>query len=307
MPCAIFHQARIELEHRRTLLAQGEFGGRARAAQRRGHRARDRHLAQARALQPLQDVLGRLDPPLALALQDDLDVVGEAADGVEAVTLTESLNPDVLLLDEPFGALDAKVRKELRRWLRRLHDDSGRKVSLVGWSLGGVYARLLATQYPELVRSVITLGSPFTGSPRATNAWRVYEGVSGERADDHQRWQYVRPKPPVPTTSIYSRTDGVVAWRCSLEAEGPQAENIEVIASHIGLGGHPAVLYAVADRLAQPEGVFKHFDRSGPFAIAYAPPEKCTILTSCPHPRGLPERKKRRQGAALSSSEETHG
>ena len=166
----------------------------------------------------------------------------------------------------------AGIEQGMVELLRRLHDDSGRKVSLVGWSLGGVYARLLATQYPELVRSVITLGSPFTGSPRATNAWRVYEGVSGERADDHQRWQYVRPKPPVPTTSIYSRTDGVVAWRCSLEAEGPQAENIEVIASHIGLGGHPAVLYAVADRLAQAEGEWKPFNRGLLGPLVYPDP-----------------------------------
>jgi hypothetical protein len=71
----------------------------------------------------------------------------------------------------------------------------------------------------------------------------------------------------VPTTSIFSRTDGVVAWQCSVEKNGPQAENIEVIASHIGLGAHPAVLYALADRLAQPEDDWKPFNRTllGPF------------------------------------------
>lgn len=123
--------------------------------------------------------------------------------------------------------------------LRKLHDDSGQKVSLVGWSLGGVYARLLASAHPDLVRGVITLGSPFSGSPRATNAWRVYEGVSGQSSHDPRRMKFVQPTPSVPTTSIFSRTDGVVAWRCSIEKTGPKSENIEVIASHLGLGAHP--------------------------------------------------------------------
>jgi len=145
--------------------------------------------------------------------------------------------------------------------LEALHAESGRKVSLIGWSLGGVYARLLAARHPQWVRSVVTLGSPFTGSARGTNAWRIYEGVSGQSSEDPRRMKQVRPTPPVPTTSIFSRSDGVVAWRCSVEEPGPQSENIEVIASHLGLGAHPAVLYALADRLAQPEGQWKPFDR----------------------------------------------
>ena len=69
--------------------------------------------------------------------------------------------------------------------------------------------------------------------------------------------------PPVPTTSIFSRTDGVVAWQCSVQIETAKAENIEVIASHVGLGLNPSVWYAVADRLAQAEGTWKKFDRTG--------------------------------------------
>ncbi len=80
---------------------------------------------------------------------------------------------------------------------------------------------------------------------------------------------------PVPTTSIYSRTDGIVNWRTCLLRPSETAENIEVyLASHVGLGVNPAALWAVADRLAQAEGEFRQFDRSGPFAIAYAPPEQ---------------------------------
>lgn len=158
--------------------------------------------------------------------------------------------------------------------LKKLHNDSGQKVSVIGWSLGGVYARMLASAHPERVRNVITLGSPFAGSPRATNAWRVYESVSGESAEDPDRMKYVHPTPSVPTTSIFSRTDGVVAWQCSVEKNGPQAENIEVIASHIGLGAHPAVLYALADRLAQPEDDWKPFNRTLLGPLVYPDPAR---------------------------------
>jgi hypothetical protein len=147
--------------------------------------------------------------------------------------------------------------------LKKLADDSGRKVSIVGWSLGGIYARQLAAAHADEIRSIITLGSPFVGSGHATNAWRLYEVVSGRKSDDSDpSWQSILPTPTMPTTSIYSRTDGVVAWQTSIEKVGPHSENIEVIASHLGLGAHPAVMYAVADRLAQPEEGWKPFDRS---------------------------------------------
>ena len=158
--------------------------------------------------------------------------------------------------------------------LESLHADSGRKVSLIGWSLGGVYARLLASTRPDLVRSVVTLGSPFTGSARATNAWRVYEGVSGQSSEDPRRMKHVRPTPKVPTTSIFSRSDGVVAWQCSVEETGPSSENIEVVASHLGLGAHPAVLYALADRLAQPEGAWKPFNRGALGPLVFPDPAR---------------------------------
>ncbi|MDR7333267.1 alpha/beta fold hydrolase [Roseateles asaccharophilus] len=146
--------------------------------------------------------------------------------------------------------------------LHRRH--GGRKVSLLGWSLGGIYARELAKMRPELVRCVVTLGTPFTGHPRATNAWRFFELVSGQTvADDHELLAQIRQAPPVPTTSIYSKSDGVVAWRCSVNEPSPLAENIEVQASHIGLGVNPIALYALADRLAQPEGDWKPFEPKG--------------------------------------------
>ncbi len=112
--------------------------------------------------------------------------------------------------------------------LGRLRIEHGRAVSLVGWSLGGLYARELAKRSPEMVRLVITLGSPFTGHPRQTNAWRLYEFASGHRISEDDFPGSLRAAPPVPTTSIWSLTDGVVSWRCSVETQRDLAENIVV-------------------------------------------------------------------------------
>jgi hypothetical protein len=123
--------------------------------------------------------------------------------------------------------------------VRRLRRKTGRKVSLVGWSLGGLYAREIARHVAKDIRCVITMGTPFVGGP---------EG---------------REPPPVPTTSLYSRTDGVVDWQLSIHEPGPHRENIEIDASHNGMGMHPAAWFAIADRLAQLEGDWKPFHRDG--------------------------------------------
>ena len=160
--------------------------------------------------------------------------------------------------------------------VHELNDTHGRKVSLVGWSLGGVYARQLAKMMPDRVRFVITLGSPFASSPKATNAWRVYEMASGRRADeqDHRFGGSLAEPPPVPTTAIFSRTDGICAWQGCVEKTSAFAESIEVESSHCGMGHHPAAVYAVADRLAQPEGKWAPFDRSGWRSLVYPDPNR---------------------------------
>jgi pimeloyl-ACP methyl ester carboxylesterase len=145
-----------------------------------------------------------------------------------------------------------------------LHRQSGgRKVSLVGQSLGGIYARVLACLAQDQVRCVITLGSPITGSASASNARRLYQAVSGRHAHHPAYAALLKRAPHVPTTSIFSRSDGVVAWQTSVMDEHPLAENIEVSTSHTGMALAPAVLHAVADRLAQPEGQWKPFQREG--------------------------------------------
>jgi hypothetical protein len=167
------------------------------------------------------------------------------------------------------GVIEGCVAK-----IKELRAETGKTVTLIGWSLGGIYARETAKMVPHDVRSVITLGTPFSGHPKATNAWQVYELASGERVDTHTDRFDLTTAPPVPTTSIYSRTDGIVAWQCSVQAPGSTpSENIEVQASHIGLGVNPAVLYAISDRLAQPEGRWVPFDASGLKKLVYGNPD----------------------------------
>ena len=161
-----------------------------------------------------------------------------------------------------------------RARLAAIHKRHRRKVSLIGWSLGGIYAREFAKEFPKSVRLVITLGTPFTGHPKATNAWRLYEKVTGHRIGTADIHEPLRIPPPVPTTSIFSRTDGIVAWQCSVEKPGPLHENIEVEASHLGLGFNPLAWYAIADRLAQREGRWKPFDRDGVRAWLYRDPKR---------------------------------
>ena len=166
------------------------------------------------------------------------------------------------------------AEEKMQARLAELAERHGRTVSLVGWSLGGVFAREMARRAPEQVRSVISLGSPFAGEPKASNAWELYERVSGRETGDWPGRERMRTAPPVPTTAIYTRSDGIVAWQGCLEREGPQAENIEVEGSHSGLGHNPVVLYAIADRLAQAEGGWKPFERSGLRAMVYPDPNR---------------------------------
>jgi hypothetical protein len=157
-------------------------------------------------------------------------------------------------LGRNFG-LRANLEHDMLARIDELFDRYGRRrISLVGWSLGGLYARQLAKVASDRVRCMISLGSPFAGSPKSTNAWRTYEMVSGSKVEDQNVLDTLVDAPPIPTTSIFSRTDGICAWQACLNRDGPLAENIEVYGSHCGLGHNPAVIYAIADRLAQPEG-----------------------------------------------------
>jgi pimeloyl-ACP methyl ester carboxylesterase len=157
-----------------------------------------------------------------------------------------------------------RLPQQLLDRMRELDARHGRKLSVVGWSLGGIYARELARAAPERVRQVISLGSPFRGRARSSNVARVYRGITGRDPgpDEAVVSERLRQPPPVPSTAIYSKTDGVVAWEACVEEEADRTDNIEVFGSHFGLGVNPLVLYAIADRLSQPEDRWEPFDRS---------------------------------------------
>ncbi len=181
------------------------------------------------------------------------------------------------------------LEERLEQRLLELRQRANRNVSLIGWSLGGVYARMLANRLPEAVRSVITLGSPYNANPKANQAWRLFEWMSRRRIDevDEQTFDQIRRTPPVPTTSIYTRTDGVTAWQCCVEEPGPQAENIEVSGSHCGLGANPLVLSAILDRLAQPEGSWSPFERRGARRLLYPEPVLPGAAAAEPEPSAV--------------------
>ena len=172
----------------------------------------------------------------------------------------------------PEGVFDDWLQPLAER-VRALHALHGRKVSLVGWSLGGVYARELAKCAPDSVRQVITLATPFGSLSGANHAGTIYRMMGGNTSQITPGMQQrLRARPPVPTTSIYSKSDGVVCWRGCLEARGAQVENVAVDASHLGMPTHPEVLRIIADRLAQAEGSWRPYRRKpAPLTRATAP------------------------------------
>jgi len=165
--------------------------------------------------------------------------------------------------DADVSAVAAQVTK--------LRNDSSLKVSLVGWSRGGIIAREVARQVPDAVRMVVTLGSPFA-APGASNVRAIWKLLTGQKYEPPTAERVSRlAKPiPVPATSIYTRADGVVAWRACLEEEGERRENVEVNTTHLGLGFHAPALWVIADRLAQSPGTWKPF-RPGPMIAPWFP------------------------------------
>ena len=192
------------------------------------------------------------------------------------------------------GPKDGIVRGMTER-VREISAKHKRKVSLVGWSLGGAMARALAVAMPEKVRSVIALGSPINGHPKATNAWRVFELASGFDADDPRLRAVMSRHPSVPMSSILSRTDGVVNWRISMVPRTERSENIEVPSSHFGLGVNPAVLYAIADRLSQAEGKWRPFVHEGWRSVFFRNPDE----SEAPKANGSRRARRRRPRKAL--------
>jgi pimeloyl-ACP methyl ester carboxylesterase len=157
--------------------------------------------------------------------------------------------------------------------VEHMHATTGREVSLVGWSLGGLYAREIARTLPDAVRQVITMGSPFrmTAADRSTVS-DLFDELN-DLSDGRLRAnipESERPPLTMPSAAIYSRSDGVVRWHTCIDVEDDQRENIEVRGSHCGLGWNPSALFAVVDRLAQSTGSWSKF--RPPLALAHLYP-----------------------------------
>ena len=154
--------------------------------------------------------------------------------------------------------------------LERLATKHGLPVSIVGQSLGGIYARRLAVRAPHHVQQVITLGSPFRSVGRPFDnspGARTFQRYSRQHTSQRISRGSVSGVLPVPSTSVYSRYDGVVDWRACVQPEGPTSENVAVYASHLGMGVDPAVLWVIADRLAQPADTWRPFAPPNRFGL----------------------------------------
>ncbi|WP_285709698.1 alpha/beta fold hydrolase [Erythrobacter oryzae] len=149
------------------------------------------------------------------------------------------------------GFLTGIQTKVLSRALDRLAEVAEaeqRKVAIVGWSLGGLYARVLAQRHPDLVELVMTLGTPFSGDRRANNAWRLYEAINDHKVDAPPLPDDPAVKPPVPTIALWSRKDGVIAPAAARGLPHERDAEVEMPFSHFALAStRPAVARVVTE------------------------------------------------------------
>lgn len=143
--------------------------------------------------------------------------------------------------EERFEFLEAR--------LADLHARHGRPVVLLGWSLGGLFARELAKRQPDAVAKVITMGSPFSGSPRANNVWRAYQFITGHSVDAPPIEADLAAKPPVETVALWSANEGAIAPRCAAGRPGERDRAIAVRCTHIGFTYDPQVITTVLGEL----------------------------------------------------------
>ncbi|MEP7349753.1 MAG: alpha/beta hydrolase [Sphingorhabdus sp.] len=144
--------------------------------------------------------------------------------------------------------IKADIFERIDAQLEKLAIDT--PVILVGWSLGGVVAREYAKHAPHRVAKVVTLGSPFSGDPRANNAWRLYEFVAGHRVDAPPVAVTLAEKPPVPTCAFWSAGDGVVAPSAACGLPHESDEQIELGCSHMAFVAGPDAIRAIARAVA---------------------------------------------------------
>lgn len=140
----------------------------------------------------------------------------------------------------------------LERRVQQIGERYGQKVVLVGWSLGGIFARELAKRRPEIVAKVITMGTPFSGSLYANNAWRIYQLVTGHSVDQPPVEAQVSLKPPVETVALWSPRDGVISPRSACGRPGERDRAVALRCTHIGFASSPQAITTIAQELELP-------------------------------------------------------
>lgn len=194
------------------------------------------------------------------------------------LVLPRSKSPRVVMLLPGFGTHPLRMRymarcleragHKVKRWglsfnlgpternfalledrVRRIRDRYGQEVVLVGWSLGGIFARELAKRHPDLIAKVVTMGSPFSGSLYANNAWHIYQLVTGHPVDQPPIKAEVSAKPPVETVALWSPRDGVVSARSACGRPGERDRAIALRCSHLGFAHSAEAIRAVATEL----------------------------------------------------------
>ncbi len=209
----------------------------------------------------------------------ELDILAEPARRmVRRLDIPRSANPKTVLVLPGFAAHPRKLRylarqieragHDTKRWgqgrnwgptperfaqleerLIEVHERAGEPVVLLGWSLGGIYARELANRHPDAVSKVITMGSPFSGSPRANNVWRVYQFITGHQVDCPPIETDVSTKPPVETVALWSPNDGMIAPRCAAGLPGERDRAVAMRCTHVGFTYAPEVIQTVLSEL----------------------------------------------------------
>lgn len=143
----------------------------------------------------------------------------------------------------------ADLLQRLEPQLERLALRHGQPVALIGWSLGGLFAREVAKHRPDLVKLVITLGSPFSGDPRANNAWRIYERLNDHPVDNPPIGGDLAEKPPVRTVAVWSPIDGIVAPLAARGQPDESDQQFELRERHLSLARAPAGIRLIGELL----------------------------------------------------------
>ena len=167
--------------------------------------------------------------------------------------------------------LQEKIYNNLELLVEKIYMERGQKVSIVGWSLGGLYARTLGHKVPHFISKVITLGSPFALNASydtskvgvSSPIVKLYEQLNPNLREDKlvngdPIWEQ---PPPMPSTSIYSQSDGIASWKYCVDEIDGFTENIKIQGSHCGLTHNPFTLYVLSERLSQAEGKWQPFDK----------------------------------------------